>query len=369
MNGLATVDIPKPLRVKFLAKMPEEQVAGLWSPLLPPAGFEGVEFTFDSNDKNYDFLAVYEGLPKWDGRKKAGRFETLSCVRENTILITTEPSSIRIDGPHFMKQFGHVLTSKSPRLTQHPNHISETPPLRWFYGRSFKNPNKHLSIADLSAACPEKTKILSTVCSTKRMSHTVHAARLEFVKALKFRLPELNIYGRGMKPISDKAEAMGNYKYHIAIENHIESGHWTEKLADCFLAGCLPFYFGDPEYANSFPADSVIPIDIFNLEQTVAIIRKAIAEDAYSQRQPALQEAKRRILDNHNTLSWVARFALKNFADNASSESARIYNRHAFRRHRPAKALSDLIFRTRMKTHPDASPLQFTRSVPRSREA
>lgn len=351
--------MPNPIRLKFLSKTHEDEIAKLWSPLIPQHGFDRVEFTFDVNDENYDFLVIYEGLPKWTNYRPSERFETLSCSRTNTLLITTEPSSIRIDGPHFMRQFGHVLTSKSRQLTKHPNHIAETPPLRWFYGRAFDETRNHISVDELSGTTPVKTKDLSTVCSTKRMSHTVHAARLDFVTKLRAQLPELNVYGRGIRPVSDKAEAMRDYRYHIAIENHIEPGHWTEKLADCFLAGCLPFYFGDPDYANIFPEQSVIPINIFDFEATVKTIRKAISEDAYSHRLSAINDAKNLVIEKYNTLGWVARFAVQNLALTPPEIDARIYSRHAFRRHHPLKALSDFKFRSQMKHHSTAHPLQF----------
>lgn len=348
------------IRVKFLAKTPPDQDPALWTSLIPSRGFEGVNFTFGLDARDYDWLVVYEGLPPLPGEKKINRIEPLACPRANTLLITTEPSSIRIDGPHFMRQFGHVLTSKSPVLTRHPHHIKATPPLRWFYGRPMGGPGQYKTVDEMVAnGMPTKTKDLSTVCSTKRMAHTIHAARLDFVMALRERMPEMDVYGRGINPIDEKSEAMDDYRYHIAIENHFESGHWTEKLSDCFLAGCLPFYFGDPDYAKAFPEDAVIPIDILDLGGAEAIIRKAIAENAYEARLPALTEARRRVLESHNVLGWVADFVTKQPPSlNSSDESAAIYGRHAFRRHHPVKALSDMLFRTRMHRHPLASPLQ-----------
>ena len=361
MNVLAIVAMTKTMRVKFLSKSHETQIEALWSPLVPQLGFENVEFTFDANDSEYDFLVIYEGLPKWEDRPVSKRLERLSCSRKNTLLITTEPSSIRIDGPHFMRQFGHVLTSKSSELTRHPNHIAETPPLRWFYGRSFDETRPHLSVDELAARLPSKTKTLSTVCSQKRMSHTVHAARLDFITKLQEYLSGLDVFGRGVRPVSDKADAMRDYRYHIAIENHIEPGHWTEKLADCFLAGCLPFYFGDPDYAKIFPKQAVIPINIFDFEAAQKTIRQAIEQDAFAKRRAAIAEARQIVLEKHNTLGWVSRFVTRNFNHETGALSDKIYSRHAFRKHHPFKALSDLKFRTQMKRHPTASPLQFGR--------
>lgn len=359
MSVLAIVAMTKSIRVKFLSKSHEDQIEALWSPLIPHQGFENIEFTFDANDSEYDFLVTYEGLPKWQDRPVSKRLERLSCSRQNTLLITTEPSSIRIDGPHFMRQFGHILTSKSPQLTRHPNHIAETPPLRWFYGRSFDETRPHLSFDELADQLPLKTKTLSTVCSQKRMSHTVHAARLNFVTTLQDHLSELEVFGRGLRPISDKADAMRDYRYHIAIENHIEPGHWTEKLADCFLAGCLPFYFGDPDYAKIFPKQAVIPINIFDFEAARKTIQQAIHEDAFTERRVAIAEARKIVLQNYNTLGWVSRFVTRNFNHETGALGDKIYGRHAFRKHHPIKALSDLKFRTQMKRLPIASPLQF----------
>ncbi len=346
--------------VKFLAKTTPDQDPALWTSLIPKVGFEGVTFTFDLDSRDYDWLVLYEGLPPLPGEKKINRIEDLACPQNNTLLITTEPSSIRIDGPNFMKQFGHVLTSKSPLLTNHPNHIVATPPLRWFYGRPMGGPGHYKTIDEMmQSGIPRKSKDLSTVCSTKKMAHTVHAARLEFVMQLRERLPELDVFGRGIQPIDEKSEAMDDYSYHIAIENHVESGHWTEKLADCFLAGCLPFYFGDPDYAAWFPEGSVIPIDIFDIEAAETTIRNAIANDEYSKRLPQIQEARRRVLENHNVLKCVAEFVQSDLSYTQSiPDTGRIYGRHAYRRHHPVKAIADGLFRNGMRRHPAASPLQ-----------
>lgn len=350
-----------PIRIKFLSKTKAEDIPALWSPLIPRDGFEDVEFTFDVADRNYNFLVVYEGLPKWLNRKVIDRFESLACPQSNTLLITTEPSSIRIDGPHFMRQFGYVLTNKSAKLIRHPKQIQQTPPLRWFYGRPMDGTGEWLSHDTLSQSLPDKTADLSTVCSTKKMSHTIHAARLDFVMKLRERLKTLDVYGRGITPISDKAEAMRDYRYHIAIENHIEPGHWTEKLADCFLAGCLPFYYGDPEYHKAIPRDSVIPIDIFDIDAAETTIRTAIQNDEFTKRQAFILEARQRVLTQHNTLGWVARFVRELNLTPTNHQEGRIYSRHSFRKRHPLKALSDLSFRTAAQFSSAAKPLQLSR--------
>ena len=359
------------MRVKFLAKTSPDQDPALWTSLFPNGKpvIDGCEFVFDLDAKDYDWLVVYEGLPPLKNEKKINRVEPLSCARSNTILITTEPSSIRLDGPWFMRQFGYVLTNKASELVRKGNHIKQTPPLRWFYGRpmgvnnmsgsGIQPVNEYMTYDTLAERPPmPKTKDLSTVCSTKKMAHTVHAKRYEFVMALRERMPELSVYGRGINPIDEKSEAMDDYRYHLAIENHIESGHWTEKLSDSFLAYCLPFYFGDPDYAAAFPRNSVIPINIYNLGEAEAIIRRAIAENAYEKRLPDILKARELVLTEHNLMIRIARIinARANFPKASTQDF--IYGRHIFRKKFPLKAASDALFRTKMRKHPKASPLQ-----------
>lgn len=344
------------IRIKFVSKTQPDDIDALWRPLLPK-GSEGIGncvFTFDADDSNYDVLVAYEDLPPLLGGKKIDRRETLSCAPINTFLLTTEPASIRIDGPHYLRQFGHVWTAKHPSLVRHPHQIHETPPLRFFYGRNMAG-GAHLDILEQP---PEKTLDLSAMSSTKAMAHTVHSQRLAFMLALKERLgDDLQLYGRGLRPVDDKAEAMAPYRYHIAVENHVEPGHFTEKLTDCFVAGCLPFYFGDPAYDAVFPKDSAIPIDIFDLDNTIKIMREAIESDQFGQRQAALNDARKITLDRFNTLRAVATRVEALYDPNAV-RGGTILGRHAFRKAHPIKSLSDAIFKTKSRKSLHAASIQ-----------
>ena len=54
MNGLAIAAMREPFTVKSLSKTHEDDVTSLLSPLIPVKGLEGVEFTFDTNDRTID---------------------------------------------------------------------------------------------------------------------------------------------------------------------------------------------------------------------------------------------------------------------------------------------------------------------------
>ncbi len=347
------------IRIKFVSKTPPDKIEPLWSALIPSGGYDGVEFTFDADAREYDVLAVYEDLPPRQGEKKILRTEPLACPRKRTLLITTEPSSIRVSGYQYLRQFGMVWSSvRYPHRQRgrfrenHPVWELAPPPLRWFYGRDLDGDN-HWPLRRIEAS-PEKDEGLSTVCSTKAMGHTVHARRLAFTRELKARLGgEMHLFGRGFDPVDDKAGALAPYKYHIAIENHRQYSHITEKLTDAFLAECLPFYFGAPNYGQFFPAEAAIPIDIFDIDDAEATIRSALQGNEYEKRRAAILEAKAITLRDFNTLNGVVRFARNAMQDPAARKDGQvIHGRHAFRKAHPIKGAVDAVESLAVKLSP-----------------
>ncbi len=54
------------------------------------------------------------------------------------------------------------------------------------------------------------------------------------------------------------ARALAPYKFGVAFENHSRPGYVTEKIAQCFLAGNVPVYWGDPTAAWLFNPEAFI---------------------------------------------------------------------------------------------------------------
>ena len=211
----------------------------------PVAG--GCRFSFDPDDRAYDWLVVYEDAPQP---------EPLACPARHTLLVTTEPSSIKTYGRPFLNQFGTVLTSQEPWALAHRDRVHGQPALKWFYGWPPRD-------AQMAAGPPgQKTKAISTLCSEKQQAHTLHHTRHRFTHFLKRAVPDLDIFGWGNLELADKADGIDAYRYHLAIENHRARHHWTEKLADPFLGLAVPFYAGCPNAADYFPPESFVPLDL-----------------------------------------------------------------------------------------------------------
>jgi hypothetical protein len=139
------------------------------------------------------------------------------------------------------------------------------------------------------------------------MTQTRHHDRFVLTSALAAAFPELDWFGRGVKPIAQKTDALEPYKYHLAVENHIAPGHWSEKLSDPILCECLTFYAGDPDIARTLPADAIIPVPLDDVAATEKIIRDALQNGEYEKRLPAIREAKRLLLERYNFHAQIIR--------------------------------------------------------------
>ena len=312
------------MRIKLLLKH---------RPTQPEPDFEykpGWIFTRDPDCRAYDWLIAFEDTPKGAG-------ERLACPRERTIFLTWEPTSVKRYSPAFTRQFGHFLTNRPPEADRHPHYHFGQGYFPWFIERSYHD------VA--TATLPPKTKILSTVCSSKMMTQTRHHDRFVFTSTLAEEFPELDWYGRGVKPIERKIDALDAYRYHLAIENHIAPGHWTEKLSDPILCECLTFYAGDPEIARTLPADAIIPVPLDDVETAKKIIRAAIDNNEYEKRLPAIREAKRLLLERYNFHAQIIR-VIESCADQPVTpvrpdHPVVVYSRKTLRYRNPLVGLSD----------------------------
>lgn len=260
-------------------------------------------FDFDVDSRDYDWLVVYQDLPNERGSSLFVE-EKLACARERTMIITGEPSTITVFGKDYLNQFGSVLTFQEPwAMRGHSNVIYHHPGLIWHYGLPYGK-GSFITWDQINATPPpEKTKLISTVCSRRTGKVTLHSTRVDFTWRLKDELPELDIYGHGVNPMDDKAEALDSYQYHIAVENHVYDHHLTEKLPDAFLGYTLPFFHGAPNTDLYFSKESFIPIDINNYSRSKEIIAHHLANNEYKDRLPYIIEARRRVLEEQNLFS------------------------------------------------------------------
>ena len=306
-------------------------------------------FDFDVDCRDYDWLVVYHDLPRGDTFFTE---EMLACPREKTMLVTGEPSTITVFGTDYLRQFGCILTFQEPWAMKHANVIFHHPGLIWHYGLPFGK--GEFITWDMLAVTPppQKTRLISTVCSKRTGNVTLHSTRVDFTWRLKEDLPELDIYGHGVNPMDDKAEALDPYRFHIAVENHVYDHHLTEKLPDAFLGYTLPFYHGAPNAADYFPKDSFIPIDINDYPRSLDIIKSHLTNNEYEDRLPYILEARRRVLEEQNLFAIISRkICEKDRVINTTTMGKVIRNRSTMRIKNPLAGLRSLAQKAATKTY------------------
>lgn len=257
----------------------------------------GYVFTHDPACENYDWLVVYDEFPFGSAGTIRNGVERLRCPREHTLLLTQEPMALKRYGQRYTHQFGHLLTTRPWDAEKHPH---------YHFGQGYYVSCRGETWEEtLAKKIPPKTRLISTVCSAKAMRHTQHWQRYELMRQLSAQIPSFDWFGLGVNVIPRKCEALDVYKYHVAAENVIQPGHWTEKLSDALLSECLPFYAGDPDVGRVLPPDSFIPIPLDDPAEAVRIIREAIRNDEYTRRLPAIREARRLLIEKYNTYSQI----------------------------------------------------------------
>ncbi len=338
------------IRVKFVARgLRRGYPADQYRRMLPDSSpiWGNCLFLFDIDEEDYDWLVVYHDIPDKDSLIiEHPRY----CPKERTILITLEPSSVTVYGSDYVRQFGTVITFQEPWALRHPNVRRRAPGLMWYYGYSFDTETA-LLYDQLLAEKPRKTHVISMMCSNRKGKVTLHTLRRKFSAKLQKDLPELDVFGHGIRRIDDKAEALRPYKYHVVVENHVYRHHLTEKLPDAFLGYTLPFYHGAANAADYFPRESFIPLDMNDYAVSLDIIRSTIANNEYDDRLPYIEEARRRVFDEMNMFSVVEReISGNNNAYGPKTDPGIIMNRRTLRLKKPVAGLKSLSEKAYVKT-------------------
>ncbi|MFC1513307.1 glycosyltransferase family 10 domain-containing protein [Thermodesulfobacteriota bacterium] len=152
---------------------------------------------------------------------------------------------------------------------------------------------------------PEKLQKVSWVVGNAK-DLPGHYLRFSLLDFFRQNAPDIELFGRAVRPIDDKWQGIVPFYYSLAIENNSGPDMWTEKLADCFLGWTIPFYYGCTNLEEYFPKDSFIQLDIHDPEKTLTAIRENATPENWASRLPALEEARRLILQRYQLFPFLA---------------------------------------------------------------
>lgn len=298
------VKVSAPTREGTCVSRQLPEASGLWG---------NCQFFVNDDLEECDYWVIFESV--------SGE-ESAICRRENTILVTAEPPHVKLYDSLFCGQFGGVITCQEQ--VRHRNLVLSQQGLPWRLGLGmvdrknciYSSIMSYNELVDIDAS---KEKLVSVFVSGKSYVRG-HLARDEFVSKLKERLGDkIDVYGRGHLSTFDKREAMVPYKYHIVIENTRHDHYWSEKLADAYLAGCYPIYYGCENISEYFQSDMLTEIDIEKADAAIDKIESIVHSDRWRECAVPLAEAKRRVMEEYNFFGVVEKY----IRDRERSKSAR----------------------------------------------
>ena len=251
-----------------------------------------------SQERVVDAWFIYDNLVKP---------ETHRVDRRKTMLITGEPPSIRRYRSVFTSQFGAIRTSHA--AIEHPKTVRGHEAQIWHFGM---HPCRtHPEILDYdtlaSMSLPKKTKLLSVISSNKAITED-HRQRLRFVDELKNAFgDQIDVFGRGIRDVPDKADAIWDYKYHIVLENDHSELYMSEKLPDGFLGWTFPFYSGSTHADQSFPDGSFARIDMYDPVRSIETIRSHVQSNSFEASLDRIGKARKIVLDELNLFAVLCK--------------------------------------------------------------
>lgn len=300
------------------------------------------EFLINKEIDECDYWVVYDDLLKP---------EKVRCLKENTLLITGEPPSVKKYSGEYINQFSNILTCH--RDLKHFGVIYSQQGLPWMLGRKYFNATKawenqfskgydeFLKVQHIN-----KNKILSVILS-KKVSTDGHKKRDRFIKMLKSELGDIfDVFGVGIRDIEDKWDGIAPYKYHLALENSLYPDYWTEKLSDAYLGGAFPIYYGCPNILDYFTEKCFARIDISKPKEAIKIIRETIDSNLYDRSLKYINEARQLILDKYNLFAVIAEIIEKTY--HPKSGQLRDNNYTVITKDKAKSGLlNDIIFKTK----------------------
>lgn len=243
-----------------------------------------VQYHFDAVPEVCDVVFVWGGIPS-DIEQLQYR-----CRKGCLVYLTEEAHPYRSYHRDFLGQFDLIITSRND--VQHPRVLQMHEVNTWHMGLTYDDAVQELDI--------KKTKGISIVCS-KLTTLPGHLQRFAFANQLKGHFKDrIDFFGTAFQPIADKWAALRDYKYSIAIENSRLPGYFTEKITECYLANCLPIYYGAPDIDEYFDKESFVVIDVNNMKESIETIEALLDADPYDGRYASILSSKKRYLSQYH---------------------------------------------------------------------
>jgi len=234
---------------------------------------------------------------------------TLPNPRERCFFIATEPPDVMEYDLNILSQYGMVIAGRFRYLRALPTLSVHAGLLPWRVGIAIEQeqPMVTMSRGDFLKLQPPTKRVISVVTSDKALTST-QVRRLRLIDFLAKRLPELEVFGRDVRLVNDKADALRMNQFHLALENCRQPRFWTEKLSDPILMGNVTFYSGGNEWKRDFPGKSaIIEIDVDHPSRAYRQICSTLDDCSYDASYPEILANRAIVLNQANLHAAIER--------------------------------------------------------------
>jgi hypothetical protein len=234
---------------------------------------------------------------------------------DRVLFVASEPPEIREYNLSVLSRYAMVLGPQFPGVTSLKNYRPLAAVAPWWVGVNSSETEHYATHSGSVSFSRQEIRNMpaphlngiSVIVSHKSRT-PLQAQRLRLVDYLETKLPELEVFGVGRDPLPDKAEALSQYRYHLAVENSVHAGYWTEKLADPVLLQNFVFYGGHPSYRDNLAGEGIQLIDAGDCEATYRSISEALARGAYDASTPGIVANRDHLLDHMSFHRQLAHF-------------------------------------------------------------
>lgn len=152
------------------------------------------------------------------------------------------------------------------------DYLNDKRHFRWPLYRRWFNEASLTQVKDVNELLKNKTGFCSFVVSNATESEE----RIQFFHQLS-QYKTVASGGRYSNnvggPVANKRHFIKDYLFNIAFENKSYPGYTTEKIAEPWVEGCIPIYWGDPKVTIDINPDCFINIhDFNNFDEAIAYI-------------------------------------------------------------------------------------------------
>lgn len=223
---------------------------------------------------NFEYLIVFEVFPEQIEKLK-------QYPKEKLILFLWEPPSVLPNNydKNYHHMFSRVYTWRDDLVDNVKYFKLQYPVLQPMIAHAIPFGNKQM---------------FTLIARNKKSKHPneLYSERKELIDFFESKkTSNFDLYGQGWPntyktyrgPIENKVDVLKNYRFCFAYEN-IEGapGYITEKIFDCFQAGCVPVYWGAPNINHYIPKDCYIAREDFTSNEELYDYLRNMKDEEYN---------------------------------------------------------------------------------------